>query len=81
MASDLHVGFYFFVGDAEDCVGGFLYVKFDQPSLCPLIDLPECFCHSDSGCSDVAVVKMINSVGESTPPCDRPCFSVFFLLW
>ena len=53
MASYLQVGFHFFVGEAEDCVGGFLCVKVDQPSLCPLLDLPECFFHSDSSCSEV----------------------------
>ena len=53
VASDLQVGFHFFVGETEHYVGGFLYVKVDQPSLCPLLDLPECFLHSDSSCSNV----------------------------
>ena len=29
MASDLQVGFRFFVGDTEDCVGDFPYVQAD----------------------------------------------------
>ena len=53
MAYDLQVGFHFFVGEIEGCVGSFPYVKVDQPSLCPLLDFPECFFHSDSSCSDV----------------------------
>ena len=53
MASDMQVGFHFFVGEVEDCVDGSLYVKVDQPSLFLLIDLPECFFYSDSSCNDV----------------------------
>ena len=53
MASDLQVDFHFFVGETEDCVVGFPYVKINQPSLCPLLDLPQCFFHLDSSCSDV----------------------------
>ena len=40
LASDLQVGFYIFVGETEDCVSGFPYAKFDQQSVCLLLDLP-----------------------------------------
>ena len=53
MASDLQVSFHLFVCETEDCVGGFPYVKVDQLSYCPLLDLHECFLHPDSSCSDM----------------------------
>ena len=53
VTSDLQVDFHFFVGETEDSVGGFPYGKINQPSLCPLLDLPQCFFHLDSSCSDV----------------------------